>query len=292
MRTTAPDAAHPRAPEPPLERRLPLAEAMEPHAAPSPSRTGRPSVDVVPTPPRPRRRRLLLLVPILLLVGGAAVWLAYRSWYDSTYFVVTDNAQVSGDLVQVGSLNAGRILATRVDIGDRVQRDQEIALVGIPQQVALPFGGASRVEETGAADTRVPVRSPLSGVVVARSGHTGATVAAGQPIYSLIDPARVWIRANIEETRVARVMPGHKVEVFVDALGQTFLGTVVSITPASAGTFSLLPAQNVSGNYVRVTQLVPVKIQVDSGGAVLPIGTSATVRIQVRQPDGGLPWHP
>ncbi len=242
--------------------------------------------------PGGRRWRLLLLIPIVLGVGAVALWLGYRSWFDSTYFVITDNAQVTGDLVQVGSLNAGRVLVTRVDVGDRVQANQEIALVSIPQQVAMPFGGQTRMEESAASDIRTAVRSPLTGVVVARSGQVGATVSPGQPIYTLIDPTRVWIKANVEETRLARVTPGQPVEVYVDALGRTFAGTVVAITPASAGTFSLLPAQNTSGNYVRITQLVPVKIQVETAGAVLPVGTSATVRIQVRQPDGGLPWHP
>jgi multidrug resistance efflux pump len=78
----------------------------------------------------------------------------------------------------------------------------------------------------------------------------------------------------------------------MDALGFTLEGRVMAITPASAATFSLLPSQNASGNFVKVTQLVPVKILVSSGGQVLPLGTSATVRIKVREPVGGVPWEP
>ena len=132
----------------------------------------------------------------------------------------------------------------------------------------------------------------FTGIVVARLSHVGGTVAAGQPIYSLVDPSRVWIKANIEETKLARLQPGQPVDVYVDALGYHFEGRVMAITPASAATFSLLPSQNASGNFVKVTQLVPVKIEVNAAGATLPLGTSATVRIKVREPGGGVPWQP
>jgi multidrug resistance efflux pump len=240
-----------------------------------------------------RRRRLLLLIPILLLVGALSLTVGYRYWYESTYFVITDNAQVAGDLVQVGSLNAGRLVAARVEVGEYVRKDQELALVAIPQQVgATPFGNAPRMDVTGTSDSLVPVRAPVAGLVAARTGAVGSTVSAGQSIYALVDPQQVWVRANVEETKVARVRPGQAVEVHVDALGRSFAGQVVAVTPASAATFSLLPVQNVSGNFIKVTQLVPVKIAVYGGEAALPLGTSATVRIRVREPGGGLPWQP
>jgi multidrug resistance efflux pump len=236
---------------------------------------------------------LLLLLPILLVMGALAANFGYRYWYDATYFVMTDNAQVAGDLVQVGSLNAGRLIATRVEVGDQIQQGQEIATVGIPQQVgAVPMGGAPIVQDTGASDARVPIRAPLSGIVAARLASAGGTVAAGQPIYAVVDPNQVWVKANIEEDKVARLQVGQAVEVHVDTLGRSFAGRVDAIAPASAATFSLLPSGNASGNYTKVTQLVPVKIVVDSGDAILRLGTSVEVRIQVRQPIGGVPWQP
>jgi multidrug resistance efflux pump len=241
---------------------------------------------------QPRRhRRLLLLVPILLIVGAVAVTMAYRYWYDSTYFVMTENTQVTGDLVQVGSLNAGRLLTTRVDVGDVVQQGQEIAVVGIPQQIgSVPFSGAPVLDETGNRDAQVAVRAPINGIVAARLGSAGGTVAPGQAIFDIVDPAQVWVRANVEEDKIARIQPGQLVEVHIDALGKTFAGRVEALTPASAATFSLLPAQNTSGNFTKVTQLVPVKISVDSGNVALPLGTSVEVKVQV-QPAGGLPWQ-
>lgn len=235
---------------------------------------------------------MLGLLVVLLVVGAVATGVGYHFWYESTYFVVTDNAQVTGDLIQVGSLNAGRIVATRHEVGQAVQAGQELAVVRIPQEVAMPMGGTMVLEESSAGDRLAAVRAPFSGLVVARLSHVGGTVSPGQPIYSLVDPNRVWVRANIEETKLARVRTGMAVDVYVDALGVTFPGRVLAITPASAGTFSLLPSQNASGNFVKVTQLVPIKVQVEAGGHVLPLGTSATVRIKVREPVGGVPWEP
>ncbi|MGE3913569.1 MAG: HlyD family secretion protein, partial [Chloroflexota bacterium] len=175
------------------------------------------------------------------------------------------------------------------------QSGQEIAVVAMPQEVgSTPQGAGPKLGVTGTTDTLVPVYAPLTGVVAARMGYVGGTVAAGQPIYALIDPSQVWVRANIEEASAWRLQMGQEVEVHVDALNQDFIGRVEAITPASAATFSLLPSNNASGNFTKVTQYVPVKIAVDSGGVLLPLGTSVEVRIHVRQPGSEfpLPWKP
>jgi hypothetical protein len=180
--------------------------ARPPHApSPAPSRrpTGGPGGVAAPhqpaQPKKSKRGRLLLLFPILLIILGVGGWLGYRYWYDSTYFISTDNASVTGDLVQVGSLNAGRIVATRVDIGKTVQAGQEIAVVAMPQEIGSTAQGAGpKIGVTGTTDTLVSVYSPLTGIVAARMGYVGGTVAAGQPIYALVDPSQIWIKANFE----------------------------------------------------------------------------------------------
>jgi multidrug efflux pump subunit AcrA (membrane-fusion protein) len=242
-----------------------------------------------------KRKRLLLLIPILLTALAVTIVLGYRYWYESTYFVSTDNASVTGDRVQVGSLNAGRIVATRVDVGRQVREGQEIAVVAMPREVGnTATGAAPRMGITGTDDSLVPVYSPLNGIVAARVGHVGGTVTAGQPIFFLVDPTQVWVRANIEESSAWRVQLGQAAEIHVDALNRDFTGRVDAITPASAATFSLLPANNASGNFTKVTQYVPIKIVVDARGVVLPLGTSVEVRIQVREPQSELPfpWQP
>ena len=263
-------------------------------AAPAPAEAPAPQqATPAAVTPRPtwNRRRLLLLVPILSLVGLVALVITLRFWYESTYFVMTDNAQVTGDLVQVGSLNAGRVVEASLEVGQQVQRDQVIAVVAVPQQIGtVPFSETPLLDQTGSLNTQVPVRSPIDGVVAARLANVGGTVTAGQAIYALINPQHIWVNANIDEDKIERIERGQTVEVHSEALGRSFDGRVEAITPASAATFSLLPAQNVSGNFNKVTQWLPVKILVDSGNTVLPLGTSVGVRIRVKE-GGPLPWQ-
>jgi len=250
---------------------------------------------VPPNLARSKRKRLFLLVPILFIALGAGTLLGYRYWFESTYFVSTDNAAVTGDLIQVGSLNAGRIVATRVDVGRPVREGQEIAVVAMPRDIGGNAAGtAPRMGLTGTDDSLVSVYAPLNGIVAARVGQVGGTVTAGQPIYSLMDPAQVWVRANIEEANAWRVRVGQTAVIHADALNRDFWGHVDAITPAAAATFSLLPSNNASGNFTKVTQYVPIKIAVDTGGAVLPLGTSVEVRIQIREPskEYPMPWEP
>ncbi len=271
-------------------------------ASPAPPANGRASAQpapaanpaagsVKPAAPSRKRRRLLLLVPVLLVVGLIGAYVGLRFWYESTYFVMTDNAQVTGDLVPVGSLNAGRVIQASLEVGQPVHKDEVVAMVAVPQQVgAVPFSDTPLLDQTGSLNAQVPVRSPIDGVVAARMANVGATVSAGQAIYDLVNTQRIWINANIDEDKIEHIARGQAVQVTSAALGRTFDGAVEAVTPASAATFSLLPAQNVSGNFNKVTQWVPVKIMLDTGDAVLPLGTSVSVRIRIK--DGGpLPWQ-
>ncbi|HEY3080236.1 MAG TPA: HlyD family efflux transporter periplasmic adaptor subunit [Chloroflexota bacterium] len=235
-----------------------------------------------PEPRRGGRRRLVLGV---LLVGVLAVGgvVGYRYWYDSTYFVNTDNAQIAGRLVQVGALAAGRVATVRYDVGQRVGKDEVVATLYAPVPVGTTTGGTPRLEFRETQDALVEVRSPVEGVVVARGGNPGDTVPAGQPLVTLVDPRQLWISANVEETQVRRLQRGQPVSVHVDVWDVDLAGRVAAITPASAATFSLLPSQNVSGNFTKSTQLVPVKIDLEQPDPRLLMGTSVEVRIRVRE---------
>jgi membrane fusion protein (multidrug efflux system) len=137
------------------------------------------------------------------------------------------------------------------------------------------------MEYRATSDSMIEVRAPMSGVVIARGANPADTVPAGQTLLTLVDPRQLWINANIEETQIRRVRPGQRVAVHIDTLDIDLVGRVVAITPASAATFSLLPSQNVSGNFTHVTQLVPVRIALEEPDPRLMIGTSATVKIAV-----------
>lgn len=234
---------------------------------------------------RPVGRKLLprrWVLPVLaLLVAGAAL-VGYSYWQASIHFVSTDNAQVAGSLVQVGSMNAGRVDSLTVDVGDKVQQGQVIATVLLPTAVSVTQSGAPRLDFVGGENQRAEVKAPITGVVVARQSNVGDTVAQGQPIVTLVDPTKLWVQAQIEETKIGRVQVGQPVEVRVDSLGKTLPGRVIAVSRASSATFSLLPSSNVSGNFTKVTQLVPVKIAVDYGDLPLVLGSSVEVSIRVQ----------
>lgn len=252
-------------------------------SAVQPTANGAPQLAPTQSPPAPARRSpvrgvVLLLLVLAAIVGSGVV--GYRWYVDSITYVSTSNAQISGRLVQVGSLAAGRVAAVNYDVGQRVAREQVVARINVPVPVGLTGSGAPRLEFRQTEDAVVEVTAPVDGVVVARGANPGDTVPAGQPILTLVDPRQLWINANVEETLIRRVRPGQPVEIHLDALDHSATGRVVSITPASAATFSLLPQQNLSGNFTKQTQLVPVKIALDDADQRLMIGTSATVRIR------------
>lgn len=246
-----------------------------------------------PTPPpvvrEPARRgrslRRWLLIPLLLVALAVAGGVGYRYWYEDTHYVSTENASITGALVQFGSLNAGRVAAVNVDVGARVVARTEVAQVTLPAAVSATSDGASRLAYTGADDQRVPVIAPVSGIVAARLSNPGDTVQAGQAMLAIVDPRQLWVQANIEETRVGRLAVGQYVEIRLDSLDRTVGGRVQAITPATASSFSLLPQQNTTGNFNKITQLVPVKIVFENPDLPLTLGSSVEVKIHIRADD-------
>lgn len=233
----------------------------------------------------PRRRPALLtrrvLLPVLAVVVIVAAVVGFNLWREGQLYVSTDNAQLSGQPVQVGAMNAGRVDVITPNIGDTVHKGDVIAQVALPSQVGMGQNGQPKMGFLGAGDTHVDVQAPVDGIVIAEPVAIGATVAAGQPIVSIVDPSQLWVNANIEETNIAKVRVGQPVIVHVDALGSDVVGKVEAVTPATAGVFSILPSSNASGNFTKVTQLVPVRISVSLGNQPLLLGANVEVKIRV-----------
>jgi membrane fusion protein (multidrug efflux system) len=129
------------------------------------------------------------------------------------------------------------------------------------------------------------VRAPQDGWITQRNVEMGNDVTAGQQIFAIVSP-EVWITANFKETQLGLMRPGQSVEISVDAYPQLHLtGHVDSIQKGSGSKFSAFPAQNATGNFVKIVQRVPVKIVIDHGldpNLPLPLGISVepTVRVQ------------
>lgn len=126
------------------------------------------------------------------------------------------------------------------------------------------------------------VRAPADGVIYkAASFRIGQFVGAGTPLFSLVETGDVWIDANFKETQLAHIAPGQPAEVEFDmAPGQSFHATVEAVGAGTGAEFSLLPAQNATGNWVKVTQRVPVRLRLEAAEAApLVSGVSAAVTV-------------
>jgi membrane fusion protein (multidrug efflux system) len=128
------------------------------------------------------------------------------------------------------------------------------------------------------------VRAPVDGVIGNRRVRIGRLVAPGTPLLDIVPVNDVWVVANFKETQLEHIRPGQRVSVIVDGYpNEAFEGVVDSFAPGSGSAFSMLPADNATGNFVRVVQRVPVKILFASNplpGRIVP-GLSARVEIDL-----------
>jgi membrane fusion protein (multidrug efflux system) len=128
------------------------------------------------------------------------------------------------------------------------------------------------------------LRSPIDGIVGAKNVEVGAAVQPGQSLMSIVPSSGLYVTANYKETQLGKVRVGETADLSVDAYkGVAFHGHVCAIAPASQNTFSLVPAQNATGNFVKVTQRIPVRICVDDAPSDKPlrVGMSVTTSVKV-----------
>lgn len=125
------------------------------------------------------------------------------------------------------------------------------------------------------------IRSPVNGVVVKKSANPGEVTQVGQPIYMIVDSSRFWVEANVEETEIRFVRRGSPVIIEVDSYpDRQFDGTVTDVGGATVSEFSLFNPQKLTGQFIKSTQRLPVKISVDNKDGLLKVGMLVVVRIK------------
>ena len=107
------------------------------------------------------------------------------------------------------------------------------------------------------------VRSPVNGIVGRRSAEAGQNVSVGQQLISVVPLDDIFVTANFKETQLAHMHPGQPVTIKVDAYGRSWKGRVTNMGGGTGSIFSVLPPENATGNYVKVVQRVPVRIDFD-----------------------------
>jgi membrane fusion protein (multidrug efflux system) len=105
----------------------------------------------------------------------------------------------------------------------------------------------------------------VAGIVGKKTVELGQNISPGQQLMALVPLDDIWVIANFKETQLNRMQPGQRVRVAVDAYGREYTGKIVAVGGASGSRFSVLPPENATGNYVKVVQRIPVRINLDAG---------------------------
>ena len=152
---------------------------------------------------------------------------------------------------------------------------------------------AAKVKEAYLELARATVVAPVRGYVAKRSVQVGARVAPGTALMAVIPLGQLWVDANLKESQLENVRIGQPVELSADLYGDEvkYTGRVVGLAPGTGGTFALLPAQNATGNWIKIVQRVPVRIALDSGALAqhpLRVGLSMRVTVDTHQRDGAV----
>jgi membrane fusion protein, multidrug efflux system len=188
------------------------------------------------------------------------------------------------------TLDADRAKLQALEEQARVQLARLGGNAGLPvEQHPQYLQAKAQVDEAQRQLDHTIVRAPFDGVVTQVDALQPGTYLVAQTAaltntgaVGLVGTNNIWVDANMKETDLTHVKPGDHVDVYVDTYpGHVWSGTVQSIAPAAGSEFSILPAQNSSGNWVKVVQRIPVRVQVDPSSEKLPLraGMSATVEI-------------
>ncbi|MBF1996313.1 multidrug efflux MFS transporter periplasmic adaptor subunit EmrA [Serratia symbiotica] len=160
----------------------------------------------------------------------------------------------------------------------------------LEQQPAI-LQSAAQMRDAWLAMQRTKVLSPITGYVSRRSVQIGAQIAAGAPLMAVVPADHIWVDANFKETQIANMRIGQPVTVISDVYGDDVIynGKVAGIDMGTGSAFSLLPAQNATGNWIKVVQRLPVRIELDAKQIAdhpLRIGLSTRVKVDTGDLDG------
>jgi membrane fusion protein (multidrug efflux system) len=185
----------------------------------------------------------------------------------------------------------GKLLQTRADLRSAQTAPQQVSMTRAKADAA-DAQARERKAQLDQAELNLSytvVRSPVTGIIGKKTVEVGQNVSIGQELVEVVPLDDVWISANFKETQLAHMRPGQTVEVKVDAYGRTWKAHVTNTGAGTGSVFSLLPPENATGNYVKVVQRVPVRIDFDrtpgpdfNAEGLLKPGLSVEPEVRVR----------
>src|SRR5690606_38888586 len=148
---------------------------------------------------------------------------------------------------------------------------------------------ADQLRQAWLANSRTRLPAPVDGMIAQRSVQVGQHVAPGTPLMTIVPLQQVWVEANFKESQVRRMRPGQQATLTADLYGDDVLyhGTVQGLAAGTGSAFALLPAQNASGNWIKVVQRIPVRIALDPqtlAAHPLRVGLSMHVEVDLSEP--------
>jgi membrane fusion protein (multidrug efflux system) len=243
------------------------------------------------------------IVPIVPQVSGKVVELRVRDNQDvaaddllleidrSDYQAAVDRAEAEVKRQEAALANAREEYTRALPLERRgVTSPQRLDEITAAELVAQADLAAARAElETARIQLmRTRIYAPVDGRITLRNVQQGEVVHSGQDLFALVNLKDVWIVANFKETQIAEMRVGQPVDVEVDAYpGHVFHGRVESFQAGTGSVFSLLPPENATGQFVKVVQRLPVRIEVLEGSDVdqpLYPGLSVTVHVDTEHP--------
>jgi membrane fusion protein (multidrug efflux system) len=181
------------------------------------------------------------------------------------------------------------LTATQQELNETTAQIDRTTIPTHPQVLAA----IAAVRDASLALRRTRVTAPVAGVIAQRSVQVGQRVAAGTPLMGVVPLAAVWVDANFKEVQLRDMRVGQPVTLRADMYGGkvVYHGKVVGLSAGSGTAFALLPAQNASGNWIKIVQRLPVRIELDSSelrAHPLRIGLSVTAGVDIRDTSGPL----
>ena len=227
-------------------------------------------------------KKYLMLAGIIILVLGLG-GLAYYIFETVNYFT-TQDASVTADMVTITPEITGKLIEWNAVVGEEVKSGQILGKQDISSLVTS--SALSPQTLSSSADTLVSkadIKSPLDGKVIVSNVVKGQVLSPGMEVATIADTDHCYIKANIEETNILHIQPGQKVDIKIDAYpGKNFTGYVDNVGQATNSALGTSISLNTSGTYSKVTQLIPVRINItNADNLVLMPGMNATVKIHI-----------
>jgi membrane fusion protein, multidrug efflux system len=206
-------------------------------------------------------------IPVQQYTTAVAVADAAKATVDARQASVDEAAQnITVAQAAVEQANA-RIAEAEASIESAMTAPQQVAVSQARAKAAL-----ATVEEKQAALRQAQLNlsyctivAPFSGIIGKKTVEVGNNISPGQQLMALVPLDDLWVTANFKETQLRGMKPGQTVKFSVDAYGREYTGKLEAVGGASGSRFSLLPPENATGNYVKVVQRIPVRIDIDPG---------------------------